>query len=256
VTFKSFVLGAALLVSALTCVRSEGAIAIHAVSGASEQWFYSSNAANTLTIANVTVGSYTFTNDFVGSNYSGTTTLGEMTNTLTVTVNTNASASLVLHAYQVNDNATYDTGNYLIGRQISQTPSDPLQTLSSLGLVESIFSRPDPRTSIFGGVTLNGAGSASITTFVNADSVSAASAPVFPNVSGGSNSKSLLKYGGYTLSQLLTVSTPTTTSSVLVTGDSRVEGPGGSATVPEPATMAIWSLGLGIAGLVRLRRKK
>lgn len=28
------------------------------------------------------------------------------------------------------------------------------------------------------------------------------------------------------------------------------------APVPEPATMAIWGLGLGIAGLVRLRRKK
>lgn len=36
---------------------------------------------------------------------------------------------------------------------------------------------------------------------------------------------------------------------------SRPTSTGGEGGVPEPATLAIWGLGLGIAGLVRLRRK-
>lgn len=39
-------------------------------------------------------------------------------------------------------------------------------------------------------------------------------------------------------------------------GDSDNPGPDGSNQVPEPATLAIWTLGLGIAGLVRLRRQR
>lgn len=39
--------------------------------------------------------------------------------------------------------------------------------------------------------------------------------------------------------------------------NSRDEGPvAATAQIPEPATLAIWGLGLGIAGLVRLRRQK
>jgi len=41
-----------------------------------------------------------------------------------------------------------------------------------------------------------------------------------------------------------------------VNPESGSPGPVGSDQTPEPATLAIWTLGLGIAGLVRLRRKR
>jgi len=58
----------------------------------------------------------------------------------------------------------------------------------------------------------------------------------------------------YRLSQSLTVTGATT--GYTASGQSEVTAGSGGDTVPEPATLAIWSLGLGIAGLVRLRRKQ
>jgi hypothetical protein len=63
----------------------------------------------------------------------------------------------------------------------------------------------------------------------------------------------------YNLYSYTVVATDTTTTLTFATPQGGNAGPFlddvAVNAVPEPATLAIWGLGLGIAGLVRLRRK-
>lgn len=73
----------------------------------------------------------------------------------------------------------------------------------------------------------------------------------------GSEANAKSDYTG-TLVQVLNIKGPNSSNTLAQSQLIINEGgtPGDIPSVPEPATLAIWSLGLGIAGLVKLRRRK
>jgi len=239
------------LSAVLLAGTSEGALLTSLTSGTSTNWYYSASST-TLVLLSEGIGTYTVNLEINQSNFDGQAwpVGGTMNQNLNVS-HGSGTDSLIVQSWVVKNVAGYDAAPGKIGTQPD--------TLASLGLTEDLFTKPNPSDKIGTSVSLtssndiNNGSTAKTTTYVNLDVVDTN----FAGVNAGDADVLLAVNGPYTLSQKIEIFATQNANNLGVIGTSTVLGPRpGQGDVPEPATLAIWGLGLGVAGLVRLARRK
>jgi hypothetical protein len=249
--FRGLLAVACCAVALLAAGRADAGIRLTLTSGATTQVYYSS-LSTSLTTGPIVIGAYTSTIETTVTNFPGSSFIGTMGQTINIGTVGAAPSSLIAFSEVISD-ATLGavTPGLVTGADLALVNAAALLGFTSpLGPAFNISADADNTSNL--SVT---SGTSQTQTIVDGTTLTTAVNPLTGSIEVlvFGPAPNVAPAGSYNLSQRLTLAGVNAGATGF-----NINGSSGVTAVPEPTTMAIWSLigGLGAVGGLRRSRRK